>query len=313
MTKTIGNSDLIDSWAENGGVATPDAGKIDVGWLSGERPAFQYMNYLQNLYGNKLNHLLKNGIALYNATTSYDTGNLVNRNGVIYVSVADDNLNNQPPHANWATLALKNNYTATTDPTVNDDVDEGYDVGSTWINNTSGAIFVCIDNTDGAAVWTTNVTDFGEITEKTAPVLDDLAVVVDSEDADTTKIVKLRNILELIYPVGSMYINKTVSTNPGTLLGFGTWVAVEDKMIIGASGTYPAGSTGGSATTTQTTSTLANHRHSITTELDNGTDRIRHFGQTTGDRTAYTNYEGGGAAMDTISPYVAAYVWERTA
>ena len=32
-------------------------------------------------------------------------------------------------------------------------------------------------------------------------------------------------ILEAIYPVGSIYTNATNSTNPGTLLGFGTWVA----------------------------------------------------------------------------------------
>ena len=32
-------------------------------------------------------------------------------------------------------------------------------------------------------------------------------------------------IFEQIYPVGSIYINASVSTNPATLLGFGTWTA----------------------------------------------------------------------------------------
>ena len=31
--------------------------------------------------------------------------------------------------------------------------------------------------------------------------------------------------LQAVYPVGSVYINASVATNPGTLLGFGTWVA----------------------------------------------------------------------------------------
>ena len=31
--------------------------------------------------------------------------------------------------------------------------------------------------------------------------------------------------LQQVYPVGSIYINASVSTNPGTLLGFGTWTA----------------------------------------------------------------------------------------
>ena len=46
-----------------------------------------------------------------------------------------------------------NNLEATTNPTVTDDIDLGYDVGSKWINTASGAIFVCVDSTDGAAVW----------------------------------------------------------------------------------------------------------------------------------------------------------------
>ena len=41
----------------------------------------------------------------------------------------------------------------TTDPTVTDDIDAGYSVGSTWINTTSGNAFILVDNTTGAAVW----------------------------------------------------------------------------------------------------------------------------------------------------------------
>jgi len=46
-----------------------------------------------------------------------------------------------------------NNLEATTNPAVTDDIDLGYEVGSKWINTASGAIFECVDNTDGAAVW----------------------------------------------------------------------------------------------------------------------------------------------------------------
>lgn len=35
----------------------------------------------------------------------------------------------------------------------------------------------------------------------------------------------VRSVLQLLYPVGSIYMNATNSTNPSTLLGFGTWVA----------------------------------------------------------------------------------------
>lgn len=35
----------------------------------------------------------------------------------------------------------------------------------------------------------------------------------------------LAGVMNLVYPVGSVYLNATDSTNPGTLLGFGTWVS----------------------------------------------------------------------------------------
>ena len=67
-----------------------------------------------------------------------------------------------------------------------------------------------------------------------------------------------------IYPVGSIYMNATVSTNPGTLLGVGIWVEMgEGKVLLGESGSYAAGATGGatSVSTTLTTNELPNHTH----------------------------------------------------
>ena len=40
--------------------------------------------------------------------------------------------------------------------------------------------------------------------------------------------------LSAMYPIGSIYINAAVSTNPATLLGFGTWAAFgAGKVIVG--------------------------------------------------------------------------------
>ena len=41
----------------------------------------------------------------------------------------------------------------TSDPTVSDDTTKGYTVGSYWFNTSSGNTFVCIDPSEGAAVW----------------------------------------------------------------------------------------------------------------------------------------------------------------
>lgn len=72
--------------------------------------------------------------------------------------------------------------------------------------------------------------------------------------------------LVALHPVGSIYINATVATNPGTLLGFGTWTAFgAGRVMVGFdSGNAlfdTAEETGGSAD-----STLPSHTHTGTTD-----------------------------------------------
>lgn len=47
----------------------------------------------------------------------------------------------------------QNNLTATTDPSVSDDSDSGYEALSTWINTITGEVFTCISAAVGAADW----------------------------------------------------------------------------------------------------------------------------------------------------------------
>jgi len=79
--------------------------------------------------------------------------------------------------------------------------------------------------------------------------------------------------LAAAYPVGSIYINATSSTNPATLLGFGTWVAFGAGRVMvgldaGNAAFDTAEETGGSAdaiTVSHThTVTDAGHRHNTT-------------------------------------------------
>jgi hypothetical protein len=52
--------------------------------------------------------------------------------------------------------------------------------------------------------------------------------VTQSAGSNTTTIATtafVQTALATLYPVGSIYINATSSTNPATLLGFGTWTA----------------------------------------------------------------------------------------
>jgi hypothetical protein len=61
-----------------------------------------------------------------------------------------------------------------------------------------------------------------------------------SSGTNTTQIATtafVTTALRALYPVGSIYINAGVSTNPGTLLGFGTWTAFgAGRVMVGLNG-----------------------------------------------------------------------------
>lgn len=117
-------------------------------------------------------------------------------------------------------------------------------------------------------------------------------------------------VLPLVYPVGSYYINETDSTNPATLLGFGTWTAVTDKFIIGHGSTYT--STGGAATVTLTVNELPAHTHTMKND-QGGAGTANFIASAAGSATAVTTSStGNGAAFSIIPPYQAAYIWKRT-
>jgi len=70
--------------------------------------------------------------------------------------------------------------------------------------------------------------------------------------------------LAMVYPVGSIYIS-TISTNPATLFGFGTWTAyAEGRVLVGkaSSGTFQtAGATMGEETHALTAAENGLHTH----------------------------------------------------
>ena len=125
------------------------------------------------------------------------------------------------------------------------------------------------------------------------------------------------NVLEKVYPVGSIYINASVSTNPATLLGFGTWVAFgAGKVIVGLDSSDTdfdtAEETGGAKTHTLTTSEIPSHTHALdTSDNPGGTGAIEVAGGAP-TSTQTTQATGGGGAHNNLQPYIVAYMWKRT-
>lgn len=118
-------------------------------------------------------------------------------------------------------------------------------------------------------------------------------------------------------------------TSPASFIG-GTWERIKGKFIMGASDTYPAGSTGGSATHTQAENEVASHEHTVVAP---NYGQVLYGGSgTSGDIAgrAYVPYNTGNNAadsiafmarrsytdpnpMDILNPYYSMYIWRRVA
>lgn len=107
-------------------------------------------------------------------------------------------------------------------------------------------------------------------------------------------------------------------TSPASFIG-GTWERIEGSFIMGASDTYPAGSTGGSATHTQTVSELATHYHVFETwsgeagDAEYGPCGTRDGAALYGSNKLSMMSAGGGQPMDILNPYYSMYIWHRVA
>ena len=69
------------------------------------------------------------------------------------------------------------------------------------------------------------------------------------------------NIVDMIYPVGSIYMSVN-NVSPSTLFG-GTWVQIQDRFLLASGSNYTNGNTGGSDTHTLNTNELPAHTHII--------------------------------------------------
>ena len=128
-----------------------------------------------------------------------------------------------------------------------------------------------------------------------------------------------------IYPVGSIYISAN-STSPAELFG-GTWEQIKDRFLLAAGDTYAAGSTGGEATHTLTVNEMPSHAHNFDDYISGYPDTSNRIGQDnftmplinilnpsdTVGAGQYTNAAGNSKPHNNMPPYLAVYMWQRTA
>lgn len=144
--------------------------------------------------------------------------------------------------------------------------------------------------------------------------------------------------LQAVYPVGSIYINAGATTNPATLLGFGTWVAFgAGRVMVGLNGSDPLfdalEETGGSKD-----AVVVSHSHTATVTDPGHVHQSKVFGSSEegisltrlGSDTSFTNNTnvlasattgisvtnstvGSSGTNANLQPYVTVAMWKRTA
>lgn len=128
--------------------------------------------------------------------------------------------------------------------------------------------------------------------------------------------------LEKTHPIGSIYAS-VLSTSPSEIIG-GTWVRFgQGQALVGVNEQdpdfTPAGKIGGAKTHTLTISELPPHDHQIMNFNAWGDSPIRANRYEFSVNKTYSHGEnptkstGGGQPHNNLQPYVAVYIWKRTA
>ncbi len=161
-------------------------------------------------------------------------------------------------------------------------------------------------------------------------------LTVNSITTSTGNGLDLTEVFNNVYPVGAIYLSVT-STSPSVLFG-GTWEQISDKFLLGASSTYPVGTTGGSISHSHT---IPAHNHILgdsgyakltlnenyiyqrevsgTSEMNyrktlnssySGVTNTRNFGTALGGTTNNSN-QLTSSTTNNIPPYLTVYMWKR--
>lgn len=142
-----------------------------------------------------------------------------------------------------------------------------------------------------------------------------------AESVSPDELVQKSKLIDLVYPVGSIYMS-TNNVSPNTFLG-GTWTQIQGRFLLAADSAHPAGSTGGEETVSLTANQNGPHYHKGLTvdgtsiawtwpAVSPGSGNAGAI-TTSGTTTPVSGSSGSGAPHNNMPPYLAVYMWQRTA
>lgn len=175
----------------------------------------------------------------------------------------------------------------------------------------------------GTWLQTTEATDLGSAPSKIA-VLDGSGWVYyrTLTEIKTDIGVDVSSLVDLFYPIGSIYMSTNQTDNPQSRFSGTYWLPIYDRFLLGAGNTYKAKATGGEATHTLTVSEIPSHYHDEYLGNDGGSDSAPSgysgwpnvnytSSKTWWAQGSKTSMAGSGGAHNNMPPYYAVYMWRR--
>lgn len=250
----------------------------------------------------------KNQLKIKVEVAPYDTG--------IYT------VDNGPATNTWSTISKMNGELL--------NLGGSYDKAKSWLVrvtvsdslNTAMPIGQTVSSEFALMVKTPTGVSFGKIWER--GIIDAQGDVYVSGKTDTKSLtvdgfaISKLTILNMIYPVGSIFIS-TSSANPSTTMG-GTWTRYgQGRVLVGVNESdtdfSTAGKTGGEKTHLQTVDEMPSHTHGFRGGGENNYVRVEPsstYGYS-GNSDKTTNATGGNKPFNIMQPYITTYMWLRTA
>lgn len=154
----------------------------------------------------------------------------------------------------------------------------------------------------------------------------------------TSGLISNEAILNYIYPIGSIYMSVN-DTNPTTMFG-GSWERIKDRFLLASGDLYQNKTVGGESTHTLTAYEMPSHTHTITASgahshtanflevrskiVGQASNNVARPNTSSYDSTGTINTSygehthpitstGSGQAHNNMPPYLAVYIWKRTA
>lgn len=184
-----------------------------------------------------------------------------------------------------------------TNPLINDKVRDG--TQHFWlIKKVLKTIFPGASGQGFSKPITATEDELNRVKGVTSPIQTQINALANSITAsDKAQAALLEKFQQATWPVGSIFINALVATNPEQILGFGKWQRwSQGKVLVSADESNPIlqpKATGGSPNTV-----LVRHQHTVEGDTQSGglhSHRTKYAGTKTG--SGYPGFDGGGDAI----------------